>query len=162
MQMNESGTDETECFREVACGRRVAGAIRSPVNVWSLQLECARVLPKSLLMPVLMYASETMIWKEKERSSIRAVQMEILRGLLGLRRIDKVQNAQIREYCRVSKRVRERINEGVLQWFGHVDGIENNRIAKRVYAGDYVGSYIVGMPHKRWFDTVKDCLKKRG
>ena len=27
----------------------------------------------------------------------------------------------------------ERIDEGVLQWFGHVERMENNRTAKRVY-----------------------------
>ena len=39
-------------------GRRVAGAIRSLVNGRSLQLECARVLHESLLVPVLTYGSE--------------------------------------------------------------------------------------------------------
>ena len=33
--LNESGTDETECSRKVASGRRVAGAIRSLVNAKS-------------------------------------------------------------------------------------------------------------------------------
>ena len=37
----ESGTDGAECNREVASGRRVAGAIRSLVNDSDLQLECA-------------------------------------------------------------------------------------------------------------------------
>ena len=45
-----------------------------------------------------------MIWKEKERSRIRAVQMGTLRGLLDIRRMDKIQNAQIREPCGVNKR----------------------------------------------------------
>ena len=39
-------------------------------------------------MPVLMYDSETMIWKEKERSRIWDVQMDNLRGLLGIRRMN--------------------------------------------------------------------------
>ena len=42
--LDESGTDETECSRKVASGRRVAGAIRSLVNVRSLQLEQIRQL----------------------------------------------------------------------------------------------------------------------
>ena len=42
--LNESGKDEAECSRKVASGRRISGAIRSLVNVRSLQLECARVL----------------------------------------------------------------------------------------------------------------------
>ena len=78
-------------------GRRVAGAIRYLVTARSLQLEYARVLHESLLVPILTYRSETMIWREKERSRVRAVQMDNLRYLLGIRRIDKVPNSWIRQ-----------------------------------------------------------------
>ena len=61
----------------MASGRRTAAAIRSLVNDKSLQLECATVLHDSLLVPVLMYGSETVIWK-KERSRLKAVQMDNL------------------------------------------------------------------------------------
>ena len=74
----------------MASGRRVPGGIRSLVNARSLQLVCARVLHESLLMPLLTYGSETMIWREKERSRIKAVQRDNLRGLLGIRIMDKV------------------------------------------------------------------------
>ena len=59
---------DAECSRKVASGRRVAGAIKSLVNARDLQLECARVLHETLLVPVLMYGSETMLWKGKKRS----------------------------------------------------------------------------------------------
>ena len=61
------------------------------------------MLHKTLLMPVLLYSSETMIWKEKERSTIRVVQMDNLKDLLGIRRMKRVTNAQIREVYRVMK-----------------------------------------------------------
>ena len=35
-------------------------------------------------------------------------------------------------------------------------------IAKRVCVGECVGNRSVGRPRKRWIDTVKECLKKRG
>ena len=54
-----------------------------------------------------------MLWKGKERSKVRAVQ--IPRGLLGIRRMDRDPNAQIRELCGVTKGLDERINEGVLR-----------------------------------------------
>ena len=38
--LDESATDIAECHREVANNRKVAGDIRSLVNVSSLQLEC--------------------------------------------------------------------------------------------------------------------------
>ena len=59
--LDESGTDEADCSRKVATGKRVAGAIRSLVSAKGLQLECARVLHESLLVPVSTYGSETMI-----------------------------------------------------------------------------------------------------
>ena len=62
----------------------------------SQRLECARLLHESFLVPVLTCDGETMMWREKERSRIRAVQMDNLRGLLGIRRMDKVPNARIR------------------------------------------------------------------
>ena len=40
--------------------------------------------------------------------------------------------------------------------------MENDRIAKRAYAGECVGSRSVGRPRKRWIDTVKNCLKLPG
>ena len=43
--LDESGTNGAECSRKVASGRRMAGAIRSLVNVKDLKLEFAGVLP---------------------------------------------------------------------------------------------------------------------
>ena len=42
---------------------------------------------ESLLVPVLTYGNETVICREDERSRIRAVQIDNLRGLMGIRRI---------------------------------------------------------------------------
>ena len=86
--------------------------------------------------------------------------MDNLRGLVGIRRMDKFLNAQIRKMYRVTKGVDEKSDEGVLRWFGHVERMENNRIAKRVYVGECVGSNSVAKPHKRWIDTMNECLKK--
>ena len=53
-------------------------------------------------------------------------------------------------------------DESVLLWFGHVERMENDRNAKRVYVGECAGSHSVGRPQKRWITTVKKCLRKRG
>ena len=76
--------------------------------------------------------------------------------------MNKVPNAQIRELCGVMKGVDERIEKGALRWFGHVEKIENDRIAKSVYVGKCAGSYSVGRLQERWIDIVKECLRKRG
>ena len=48
------------------------------------------MLDEELLMPLLLYGSEKMIWREKERSTIRAGQIDSLRSFLGIRRMDHV------------------------------------------------------------------------
>ena len=40
--------------------------------------------------------------------------------------------------------------------------IERDRIAKRVYVGECAGNRSVGRSRKRWIDTVKECLRKKG
>ena len=50
----------------------------------------------------------------------------------------------------IRKGLAERIDEGIIQWFGHVERIERDRIAKKVYAGEFAGSRSVGWLWKRW------------
>ena len=90
------------------------------------------------------------------------VQMDNLRVLLGIRKMDKVPNERIRELCGVKNGLGKRVDEGVLRWFGRVERMERDRTAKRTYVGECAGSRSVGMPWKRWIDTVKECLRKRG
>ena len=53
--LDKAGTDGAEC------SRKVAGAIRSLFNDMDLQIEFARVMHETLLVPLLMYGSETML-----------------------------------------------------------------------------------------------------
>ena len=55
------------------------GAIRL-VNSRSLQLERERLLHKGLHRPVLLYGSEIVVWKEKEKGRIMVAYMEDLRS----------------------------------------------------------------------------------
>ena len=55
----------------------------------------------------------------------------IVRGLLGIRRMDRVLSIQIKELHGVKKVVDERIDKVLLWWFGHVERMENDRIAER-------------------------------
>ena len=54
-----------QCHRKVVNGRRVADAIKFLVNAKSLQLECIRVLHKTLVMPVIMYGRDNDMEEER-------------------------------------------------------------------------------------------------
>ena len=118
------------------------------VSARSLQLECERILHEAFLIPVLLYCSVTMVWRKKERSRIRAVQMNNLRGLLGIRRMDSVPNARIRELCGVTKAVDENRSMKLF--------IEGSAILREWemigLPKECVGRRLVGKPRKRWID----------
>ena len=46
-------------------------------------------------MPIILYVSEIIVWRRKEISRIRGVQMDNLIGLLGIRGMDRVPNTWI-------------------------------------------------------------------
>ena len=52
----------------------------------------------------------------------------------------------------MAKGLDERIEEDVLHWFSHVERMENDRIAKRVYVGENVDGHSAGHPRKEEVD----------
>lgn len=160
--LNVKGNDEADCENKVVQGRKVSGAIRALVNAKGMSVECARVLHESMLVPTLVYGSEVMVWKEKERSRIRAVQMDNLRGMLGIKRVDKIRNEKIKEVYGIKKGVNEVITENILRWYGHVRRMDDDRIVKRIYESECKGKRRRGRPCKRWIDSVNECLSERG
>ena len=86
--------------------------------------------------------------------------MDNLRGLLGIRRMDRVPNARIRKLWRMKRGLDERIDEGVLRCSGKWRGWRVIVLPREsMWLCD--GSRSVGRPRKRWIDNVKECLKKR-
>ena len=111
--LEESSTGDAECRRKAESWRKVTGAIRSLVNARSLKSECAKILHEVLLLPVHMYGSKT---KKEERSRIRAVQMDNLRGLLSIKRMDKVPNSLIRKLFGKTKGLMKMFSDGSPMW----------------------------------------------
>ena len=46
--------------------------------------------------------------------------------------------------------------------FGHVEKMERDTIAKRIYVEESAGNHSMGKLQKRWIDTMRECLRKRG
>ena len=93
----------------------MAGAIESLVKARRLSFECNRVVHESMLLLVVMYGSKEMVWSQNYRSEVQTVQMNYLRRVLGVRKIDKMRNEVIIELCRIKKRVNGKISESILR-----------------------------------------------
>ena len=61
--------------------------------------------------------------------------MNCLRNICGLRKIDRVRY-EVRRRCREKASVSERMDQSKLRWFGHVERMEDVRLAKKVYESE--------------------------
>ena len=93
---------------------------------------------------------------------MEAVEMNCLRSICGLKKIDRFLNVGIRRRCGKNVSVSQRIDQGVLRWFGHVEGMTDERMAKRVYECDVRGVRRKGSLRKCWMNGVKDVLTRKG
>ena len=64
--------------------------------------------------------------------------------------------------CGKNVSVSQRIDQGVLRWFGHVERMGDERMAKRVYESNVRGVRRRGRPRKCWMDEVKEVLARKG
>ena len=97
----------------------------------------------------------------RERKRIETVEMNCLRNICSLRRIDRVPNVEIR-CCGKNVGVSQRIDQGVLGWFGHVERMGDERMAKRVHESNVRGVRIRGYPRTFWMDGMKEVLARKG
>ena len=49
-----------------------------------------RALHEGIAVPVLIFRGETMVWKKKDKSIIGVIEVDNLRSLLGVKRIDRI------------------------------------------------------------------------
>ena len=75
----------------------------------------------------------------RDRKRMETVEMNCLRNICGLRRVDRVPNVEIRRMCGKNVSVSQRMDQGVLRCFGHVERMRNERLIKRVYDSEVRG-----------------------
>ena len=88
--------------------------------------------------------------------------MMCLRNACGIRGVNRVRNAIIRERCRCGLNLQKIVERNVLKWFGRVERMGEERLIKRVYQANVDGNGGRRRPQRKWRDEVKDLLLGRG
>merc|ERR1712002_652821 len=146
---NDSGMGE-EVNHKIGEARRAWGALKGVWKKRNISREAKVGKSEGIIEPSLLYDCETWALNKKDTKRMEAVEMNCLRNICGRRRIDMVPNVQIREICGKNVGVSERMDQGVLRWFGHVERMGNERLVKRVYDSEVRGVRRIGRPRKSW------------
>ena len=71
-------------------------------------------------MPTALYGAEARGMRSAEGMKVNVLEMKSLRSLVGVSRMDRVRNEEVRRRAGIESELVNRANHRVLRWFGHV------------------------------------------
>ena len=99
--------------------------------------------------------------KVTERQKLNVFEMKCLRSMTGVSRLDRVRNEVVRARTDVRRELAARVDMNVSRWFGHVEGMDNEQLLKKVMNAKVDGRSARGRPRFGWMDGVKRALNDR-
>ena len=76
--------------------------------------------------------------------------------------MDRVRNEEVRRRAGIERELASRADQRVLRWFGHVERMDEYRMARRVLMAEVNEGRVLGRPRLGWTDGVKVALGNRG
>ena len=127
-----------------------------------MSIEAKMCMWESIVVPTVLYGSESWVLSAEERQRLNVFDMRCLRRVLGVSVMDRVRNVDIRRLCGSKVSLSDRADRNILKWFGHIERMEEVRLTKRIYISEVEGNRGRGRPKRRWRDAVNDVLARGG
>ena len=77
--------------------------------------------------------------RNAERRKVNVLEMKCLRSLVGVSRMERVGNEEVRVRAGIEWELTSTADQRVLRWFGHVEGMDEYRMARRVLMAEVSG-----------------------
>ena len=100
--------------------------------------------------------------RSAERRKVNDLEMKSLRSLVGVSRMDRVSNEEVRRRAGIERELASRADQRVLRWFVHVERLDEYCMARRVLMAVVSGGRVRGRQRLGWMDGVKVTLDSRG
>ena len=138
------------------------GGLKCVMRNRYLGMKAKRRLYEGVIVPTALYRAETWNVKEEDRKRLNVMEMRCLRSMVGVSRVDRVRNEEVRRRVGVDRSLADRVDQRVLRWYGHMERMNEERLTKRVWRAEVDGVRPRGRPKMRWMDGVKRALDARG
>ncbi|KAK3541125.1 hypothetical protein QTP86_015736 [Hemibagrus guttatus] len=132
----------------VLCDRKISARIKGKVY-------------RTVVRPAMLYGLETVSLRKRQGSELEVAELKMLRFSLGVTRLDRIRNEYIRGTAHVG-RLRDKVRETRLRWFGHVQRRESEYIGRRMLDMELPGRRQRGRPKRRYMDGINEDMKLVG
>ena len=159
--MSNTATIDDEVSLRLARASASFGRLSS--RVWKrrgLSNETKLKVYHAVVLPSLLYGSETWTVYARHLQRLESFHMRCLRQILHVKWQDKVPNTEVLQKAGLMS-IRSMLMESQLRWSGHVARMPNYRLPKRVFFGELnTGRRSRGRPRLRYKDSLKVALKR--
>ena len=84
-------------------GYRAWGALKSVLSDKGLGIKAKKCLYKGVIVPTALYGAEVWCMRSAERRKVNVLEMKCLRSLVGVSRMDRVRNAEVRRSAGIER-----------------------------------------------------------
>ena len=161
-QVAADGGCERDVVHRMDEGYRAWGALKSVLSNRRLGIKAKKCLYEGVIAPSALYGAEAWGMRSTERRKVNVLEMKCLRSLVGVSRMDRVRNEEVRKRAGIEREFASRADQKVLRWFGNVERMYDYRTARRVLMAEVSGGRVRGRPRLGWMDGVKVALGNRG
>ena len=88
--------------------------------------------------------------------------MKCLSSSVGVSRADRVINKKVHRRAGIERELAKRADQRVSRWFGHVERMDESRMARRVLMTEVSGGRVRGKPRLGRISLVKVALGNKG
>ena len=122
---------------------------------------------RTIILPVVLYGSETWSLTMREERKLRVFENMVLRRIFGPRRDEvtgewrRLRNEELNDLY-ISPNIMRVIKSRRMRWAGHVTRMGEERGVYRVLVGKSEGKRPLGRPRRGWVDNVRMDLQEVG
>ena len=158
--ISSSGSLDKEIEARISKASQALGRLRKKVlNQHNISLSTKLKVYNAVVLPSLLYGSETWTLYRKHIKKLEKFHMRALRSIIGIRWQDRITNLEILDQAHSSS-IESIVIRAQLRWVGHTIRMEEHRMPRRLFYGELQnGKRNKGRPKKRYKDTVKDNLQ---
>ena len=124
-------------------------------------IKAKKCLYEGVIVQTAVYGIEIWGMRSAERRKVNVLEMKCLRSVVGVLRMDRVKNEEVRRRAGIERELASRADQRALRWFGHVERMNEYRIARKVLIAEVSGGQVRGRPRLGWMDGVKVALGNR-
>ena len=160
------GAADGGCERDVVHGMnegyRAWGGLKSVLTNRGLGIKAKTCLYEAVIVPTAFYGAEAWRMRNAERRKVNVLEMKCFTSSVGVPRMDRVRNEEVRRRAGIERELASRTDQRVLRWFGHVERMDDNRMVRRMLMTEVSGGRVRERPRLGWMDGVKVALGNRG